>query len=88
MWSKIVEGIAARVGLPQFTTHTLRHLRLTHMARAKMELHEIATYAGHRSIQTTLRYIHRSGIELTEAVSRSLAGFEHWIDTVLGDSQT
>ncbi len=88
MWSKIVEGIAARIGLPQFTTHTPRHLRLTHMARAKMELHEIATYAGHRSIQTTLRYIHLSGIELTEAVSRSLAGFEQWIDTILGDSHT
>jgi len=84
MWSKIVERVAQRAGLPQFTTHTPRHLRLTHMARSKMELHQIATYAGHRSLETTMQYIHLSGVELTEAVTRSLAGFESWIDSMLG----
>lgn len=84
MWSKVVEGLADRTGLPQFTTHTPRHLRLTHMARAHMDLHQIATYAGHASLETTMLYIHLSGIELTEAVSRSLAGFESWLDTILG----
>lgn len=87
MWSKIVEGMARRVGLPRFTTHTPRHLRLTHMARAHMELHQIATYAGHRALDTTMRYIHLSGIELTEAVSRSLAGFEQWIEVNVGEVQ-
>ena len=48
-----------------------------------MDLHQIATYAGHRSLQTTMGYIHLSGIELTEAVTRSLAGFEQWITTIL-----
>ncbi len=85
MWSKVVQKIAQRVGLPRFTTHTSRHLRLTHMARAHMELHQIATYAGHRSLQTTMLYIHLSGVELTEAVTRSLAGFEHWMKTVFGE---
>lgn len=84
MWSKIVERIAQRAGLPQFTTHTPRHLRLTHMARSKMELHQIAIYAGHRSLETTMQYIHLSGVELTEAVTRSLAGFESWLDGMLG----
>ena len=88
MWSKIVQKIAHRCGLPQFTTHTPRHLRLTHMARAKMELYQIATYAGHQSLQTTMIYIHLSGVELTEAVTRSLAGFESWIDAILGEEQT
>ncbi len=32
-WSKVVQKLAARAGLPRFTTHTPRHLRLTHMAR-------------------------------------------------------
>ena len=85
MWSKIVEGLAARCSLPQLTTHTPRHLRLTHLARAKLDLHQIATYAGHRSLQTTMRYIHLSGVELTEAVTRSLAGFERWIESILGE---
>lgn len=82
-WSKIVQKMARRVGLPQFTTHTPRHLRLTHMARAHMDLHQIALYAGHASLQTTMLYINLSGIELTEAVSRSLASFEHWIEMSL-----
>jgi integrase/recombinase XerD len=85
MWSKIVQALADRAHLPRFTTHTPRHLRLTHLARAHMDLHEIARYAGHRSLQTTMRYIHLSGVELTEAVSRSLAGFEGWIATILGE---
>ena len=84
-WSKIVQKMAQRVSLPQFTTHTPRHLRLTHMARAHMDLHQIALYAGHASLQTTMLYINLSGVELTEAVTRSLAGFEHWIEVILGE---
>ena len=87
-WSKIVQRMAQRVGLPQFTTHTPRHLRLTHMARAHMDLHQIALYAGHASLQTTMLYINLSGVELTEAVSRSLAGFEHWIAMILEEGKS
>ncbi len=88
MWSKFVEGLASRAGIPQFTTHTPRHLRLTHLARAGMDLHQIATYAGHKSLQTTMLYLHLSGVELTEAVSRSLAGFEQWMARILEGSLT
>lgn len=86
-WSKIVQKLALQAGLPQFTTHTLRHLRLTHMARAHMDLHQIALYAGHASLQTTMLYIHLSGIELTDAVKRSLAGFEQWIEMMMGEAR-
>jgi site-specific recombinase XerD len=86
-WSKVVQKLAARAGLPRFTTHTPRHLRLTHMARAHMELHQIATYAGHKSLASTMLYIHLSGVELTEAVSKSLAGFEHWIKMSLSEDK-
>ncbi len=48
-----------------------------------MDLHQIATYAGHKSLQTTMLYLHVSGVELTEAVSRSLAGFEQWMARIL-----
>jgi hypothetical protein len=37
------------------------------------ELHAIATFAGHRSTESTLRYIHLSGRELSTKLSRSLA---------------
>lgn len=86
-WSKVVQKLAARTGFPRFTTHTLRHFRLTHLARAHMELHQIATYAGHKSLSSTMLYIHLSGVELTEAVSKSLAGFEHWIEASFLEDQ-
>ena len=34
--------------LPAFSTHTLRHLCLTDLARSGWELHQIATFAGHQ----------------------------------------
>jgi site-specific recombinase XerD len=52
-----------------------------------MDLHQIAIYAGHASLQTTMLYIHLSGVELTEAVTRSLAGFEQWMEVILGEGK-
>ncbi len=72
-WSKTAKQLAKESGVDRFTTHTLRHLRLTDLARAGWDVHEIATFAGHRSIQTTLGYIHLSGRELAEKLERTLA---------------
>jgi len=71
MWNKIVRRIAEQAGLSEFTTHTFRHLRLTDLARCKLELHEIATYAGHRNPKTTQQYIQLSGEELRERIQRA-----------------
>lgn len=71
-WSKIVERLARQAGVAGFSTHTLRHLRLTHLARAGWKLHEIAAYAGHRGVQTTERYIHLSGGDLLARMARSV----------------
>jgi integrase/recombinase XerD len=71
-WSKVVRALALQAGLPQFNTHTFRHLCLTDLARAEWDIHEIATFAGHRSIQSTLRYIHLSARDLTEKFSTTL----------------
>ena len=68
-WSKVVKKLADEAAIREFRTHTLRHLRLTDLARAGWDIHEIATYAGHRSIQTTLRYIHLSGRELARKIT-------------------
>jgi integrase/recombinase XerD len=45
-WSKVVRSIADRAGLRAFSTHTLRHLCLTDLARSGWELHQIACSAG------------------------------------------
>jgi integrase/recombinase XerD len=63
-WSKIVNGIAKRAGAAGFTPHTLRHLCLTDLARADWDIHEIAIFAGHRSIETTMIYVHLSARDL------------------------
>jgi len=68
-----VRALALRAGLPAFSTHTLRHLCLTDLARSGWELHEIATFAGHRSTQTTLQYIHLFGRDLAAKLEGGMA---------------
>jgi integrase/recombinase XerD len=86
-WSKIVESIAGRAGLPRFSTHTFRHMRLTDLARADWTVDQIAQYAGHRALSTTMLYIHLSGRELAAKFQRSMASIhlerEHLLATLV-----
>ena len=84
-WSKVVRRLADRAGLPQFSPHTLRHLCLTDLARADWDIHEIATFAGHRSVQTTLRYIHLSGRELAAKLARGMDEIHAWRAQLAGE---
>ena len=72
-WSKVVRSIAVGAGVPAFSTHTLRHLCLTDLARSGWELHQIATFAGHRSTDTTQRYIHLSGRDLAQRLQSGMS---------------
>ena len=72
-WSKVVRRLALRAGVPMLTTHSFRHLCLTDLARAGWDIQEIASFAGHRSIQSTLLYIHLSARDLSEKFARSMA---------------
>jgi len=77
-WSKVVRALAIRAELPQFGTHTLRHLRLTDLARAGWEVHAIAQFAGHRSPTTTLQYIHLSGRDLAAKLTQGMTRIHTW----------
>jgi integrase/recombinase XerD len=77
-WSKVVHALAVQAEVPRFSTHTLRHLCLTDLARAGWELHAIATFAGHRSLVTTLQYIHLSGRDLAAKLARGMAEVHAW----------
>ncbi len=77
-WSKVVKGIAQRAQVPQFTTHTPRHLCLTDLARCGWDIHEIALFAGHKNIQTTMLYLHLSGRELGAKMARGMAAIHSW----------
>ncbi len=84
-WSKVVQGIAERAGVSEFTPHTTRHLCLTDLARAGWDIHEIATFAGHRTIQSTLRYIHLSGRELAAKFERGMASIHTWRLSIIAE---
>ena len=77
-WSKVVRRAALAAGVPQFSTHTTRHLCLTDLARMGWEVHAIATFAGHRSTDSTLRYIHLSGRDLAEKLNASMTHLHAW----------
>ena len=77
-WSKVVRRLALAAELPRFSTHTTRHLCLTDLARMGWELHAIATFAGHRSTDSTLAYIHLSGRDLADKLSRGMEQIHGW----------
>ncbi|MFE5706909.1 tyrosine-type recombinase/integrase [Rhodococcus koreensis] len=77
-WSKVVRRIALAADVPRFSTHTTRHLCLTDLARMGWELHAIATFAGHRHMDSTLRYIHLSGRDLADKLGRGMDHIHAW----------
>ncbi len=83
MINKIMRTIALRAGLPPFHPHTLRHLRLTHMARCGIAEQIIAEYAGHKSLDTTRLYIHMSGRDIAAAVTGRMEDLDTWIAATL-----
>ena len=50
----------------------------TDLARMGWEVHAIATFAGHRSTDSTLRYIHLSGRDLAEKLKSSMTQIHAW----------
>jgi integrase len=84
-WSKVVRRIAVAADLPRFSTHTMRHLCLTDLARMGWELHAIATFAGHRSTDSTLIYVHLSGRDLAAKLSTGMAHIHAWRVQMLTD---
>lgn len=95
-WSKIVEQFAGTAGLTRFSTHTFRHLRLTDLARAEWTVDQIAQYAGHRDLATTMTYIHLSGRELAERFHKATTSLHvererlltNLIDPATGDQRS
>ncbi|MGP8296412.1 tyrosine-type recombinase/integrase [Streptomyces inhibens] len=73
-WSKVVRRIGLAAGVERLTTRTTPHLCLTDLARMGWEIQAIATLAGHRCTDSTLRYIHLSGRDLADMLN---AGMEH-----------
>lgn len=59
---------------PQFVIHACRHTFCSRLAQAGVELIAIRDLAGHKSLQTTLRYAHLAPRNLANAI-RTLEGY-------------
>jgi integrase/recombinase XerD len=70
-WGLLASALALEAEVPGFSTHTLRHLRLTDLARAGLDIKELARFAGHRSLESTMAYIHLSGRDMAIAFQRA-----------------
>lgn len=77
-WSKVIRSIALRADVPAFSTHTLRHLCLTDLARSGWDLHGIARVAGHQNLETTQQYVHLSGRDLADRYSKTMKHLHDW----------
>jgi integrase/recombinase XerD len=82
-WAKSVKAIAVNADIAKFSSHSLRHLRLTDLARAKWSIQDIAKFAGHRNMNTTMLYIHLSGRELREQFARSMGSINAWREATI-----
>ena len=67
----------------RFSPHTLRHARLTHLARQGWGLHELCAYAGHADPKTTMVYVHLSGRDVAARVGVTAQRLDEAVDRAL-----
>jgi integrase len=60
-WDEVVTAL----GYEHLRRHDLRHTGLTWMADAGVPVHVLRKIAGHGSLTTTQRYLHRTGSRST-----------------------
>lgn len=82
-WNDVAARLRREAGVQEFSPHTLRHARLTHLARAGWPLHELCAYAGHTSPKTTMVYIHLSGREVAARAAHTMAHVDASVERAL-----
>ena len=65
-----LKEVQKRHSLPARSFHSLRHYFLTALVRGGANLEAVRELAGHSKLLTTQRYLHASGADLRDAVSR------------------
>jgi integrase/recombinase XerD len=54
-------------------THSWRHAYATSLLRRGVDIHVVQRLLGHSNISTTVRYLHLSDADLSEAVERAFS---------------
>lgn len=65
-----LKEVQRRHTLPLRSFHSLRHCLLSALVRGGANLEAVRELAGHSKLLTTQRYLHASGADLRDAVSR------------------
>jgi site-specific recombinase XerD len=65
-----LKEVQKRHSLPPRSFHSLRHYFLSALVRGGANLEAVRELAGHSKLLTTQRYLHASGADLRDAVSR------------------
>lgn len=72
--SRTVRETAQAAGLRnEVWTHVFRHSRLTSLLNRGMALQDVATFAGHANVQTTMKYFHQSSGRLRDEYDKAMA---------------
>jgi integrase len=71
---RIFQSIAAAAGLPSEKQHphVLKHSLATHLVSANVNLALVKTQLGHKSINSTLRYVSTNDNQASQATTRAL----------------
>ena len=69
---ELIRTVAQEAGLrKEVWTHLFRHSRITALLNKGMALQDVATFAGHTKIQTTLGYFHQSPGQLKKEYDKA-----------------
>ncbi len=68
--SSISRTQAIELGQREISTHTLRHCYATHLLEAGVSLKAIQKYLGHKSLNTTMIYLHLTTVGEEHAIAR------------------
>ncbi len=82
-WNDVAARLRRAAGVERFSPHTLRHARLTHLARQGWGLHELCAYAGHADPKTTMVYVHLSGRDVAARVGVTARRLDEAVDRAL-----
>jgi len=69
VWTEL-HAVQLRHGLPLRSFHALRHYSLSALVRGGANLEAVRELAGYSELHTTQRYVHATGADLRDAISR------------------
>lgn len=69
---RIVKEVGQRIGIPDLTPHWLRYTAAKRLEQTGATIEEIRDFLGHKSIETTRRYLRSSMEQMQAAVDRAM----------------